>query len=76
MEASGGYGVRRFEQTPETKYLLSNASEKTLKMAIVHAGLARWTEEQCFEQGKDNLGLDEYQTKTWPGWHRHATLRR
>lgn len=66
--------VRRFGQKPETKYLLSNASAKTSRMAMVHAGLARWTEEQCFEQGKDDLGLDEYQTKTWPGWHRHATL--
>ena len=43
-------------------------------MEIAHAGLARWTEEQCFEQGKDDLGLSEYQTKTWPGWYRHATL--
>lgn len=66
--------VRRFGQTPETKYLLSNASAKTPKKVMVHTGLARWTEEQCFEQGKDDLGLREYQTKTWPGWHRHATL--
>jgi len=66
--------VRRFGQTPETKYLLSNASAKTPKRIMVDAGLARWTEEQCFEQGKDDLGLREYQTKTWPGWHRHATL--
>ena len=66
--------VRRLEQTPETKYLLSNAPRKTAKTAMVQAGLARWTEEQCFEQGKDDLGLGEYQTKTWPGWHRHATL--
>lgn len=66
--------VRRLGQTPETKHLLSNASRKTSKMAMVQAGLARWTEEQCFEQGKDDLGLSQYQTKTWPGWHRHATL--
>ncbi len=50
------------------------APAKTPKRIMVDAGLARWTEEQCFEQGKDDLGLREYQTKTWPGWHRHATL--
>jgi SRSO17 transposase len=66
--------VRRFGQAPETKYLLSNAPAATPRRVLVHAGLARWTEEQCFEQGKDDLGLSEYQTKTWPGWHRHATL--
>jgi SRSO17 transposase len=66
--------VRRFGQTPEMKYLLSNASAATDLLTMVHVGLIRWTEEQCFEQGKDDLGLAEYQTKTWPGWHRHATL--
>jgi SRSO17 transposase len=66
--------VRRFGQKPETKYMLSNASAGTPLMTMVHVGLARWTEEQCFEQGKDDLGLGEYQTKTWLGWYRHATL--
>ena len=66
--------VRRFGQEPETKYVLSNAPARTTRMEIAHAGFARWTEEQCFEQGKDDLGLSEYQTKTWPGWYRHATL--
>jgi len=66
--------VRRLGQRPETKYVLSNASARATRMEIAHAGLARWTEEQCFEQGKDDLGLGQYQTKTWPGWRRHATL--
>jgi SRSO17 transposase len=66
--------VRRFGQKPDTKYLLSNAPAKTPKMTMVNVGLIRWTEEQCFEQTKDDLGLDHYQTKTWTGWHRHATL--
>ncbi len=66
--------VRRFGQEPETKYILSNARAGTSSMAIAYAGLERWTEEQCFEQGKDDLGLAQYQTKTWPGWYRHTAL--
>ena len=66
--------VRRFGQRPETKYILSNAPAGVSRMEIAQAGLARWTEEQCFEQGKDDLGLAEYQTKTWPGWYRHTAL--
>ncbi len=66
--------VRRFGQEPKAKYVLSNAPAKTSRMAIAYAGLARWSEEQCFEQGKDDLGLGQYQTKTWPGWKRHVTL--
>jgi SRSO17 transposase len=66
--------VRRFGQKPETKYMLSNARAGVSRMEIAQAGLARWTEEQCFEQGKDDLGLAQYQTKTWPGWYRHTAL--
>jgi SRSO17 transposase len=66
--------VRRFGQKPETTYVMSNASARTPQMEIAYAGLVRWTEEQCFQQGKDDLGLDEYQTRTWPGWLRHVTL--
>ena len=66
--------VRRFGQTPETKYLLSNASATTALLTMVHVGLTRPAEEQGFEQSKDDLGLAEYQTKTWPDWHRHTAL--
>lgn len=66
--------VRRFGQKEEMKYILSNAPAKTPRMEIAYAGLERWTEEQCFEQGKDDLGLAQYQTKTWPGWYRHTAL--
>ena len=58
----------------ETKYLLSNASATTALLTMVHVGLTRPAEEQGFEQSKDDLGLAEYQTKTWPGWHRHTAL--
>jgi len=66
--------IRRVQQKPETKYVLSNAPANAPQASIVYAALARWSEEQCFEQGKDDLGLDEYQTKMWEGWHRHTAL--
>lgn len=66
--------VRRFGQQPKTTYMLSNAPPETSVITMAYVGSARWTEEQCFEQTKDDLGLAEYQTKTWTGWYRHATL--
>ena len=30
--------------------------------------------EQCFERGKTDAGLAEYQVRTWLGWHHHVTL--
>src|SRR3712207_7780009 len=37
------------------------------------AGL-RWTIESCFEEAKGETGLDEYEVRSWTGWHRHITL--
>ena len=33
----------------------------------------RWTIEIIFEQAKQLLGLNEYETRTWFGWHHHIT---
>ncbi len=35
---------------------------------------ARWAIEECFELGKGDCGLDEYEVRSWVGWHRHVTL--
>jgi SRSO17 transposase len=32
------------------------------------------TIEQCFEVGKSEVGLDEYEVRSWQGWYRHITL--
>ena len=33
----------------------------------------RWVIEEGFQQAKA-IGLDEYEVRTWQGWHRHITL--
>jgi SRSO17 transposase len=35
---------------------------------------ARWAVEECFELAKGDCGLDEYEVRSWTGWHRHVTL--
>jgi CRISPR-associated protein Cas1 len=30
--------------------------------------------EQCFEEAKGEVGLDEYEVRSWQGWYRHVTL--
>lgn len=44
------------------------------KEEMVEAFGARWTVEQCFEEGKGEVGLDEYEVRSWHGWYRHITL--
>src|SRR3954452_17129075 len=34
----------------------------------------RWTIEACFEAAKGEVGLDEYEVRSWTGWHHHVTL--
>jgi len=30
--------------------------------------------EDCFLQGKQEVGLDAYEVRSWLGWHHHMTL--
>ena len=35
---------------------------------------SRWHIEECFQQGKNEAGLDQYQVRTWRAWYAHITL--
>jgi SRSO17 transposase len=41
---------------------------------LVHVAGARWPIEECFGSGKNEVGLDHYQVRTWDAWHRYITL--
>jgi len=41
---------------------------------LVNVAGQRWTVEECFELGKDEVGLDQNQVRHWIGWYRHITL--
>jgi SRSO17 transposase len=32
------------------------------------------TIEECFAQAKGEVGLDQYEVRTWDAWHRFVTL--
>ena len=62
----------------EPRYYLSNAPEDTPLETLAHVGGSRWRIETEFETEKSDesgpLGLDEYETRTWAGWHHHITM--
>ena len=56
------------------KVFLSNAPAETPKAQLVRQSGMRWPIESCFEEAKSNLGMAQYQTRSWRGWHHHMTL--
>jgi SRSO17 transposase len=58
----------------EVAYILVFAPIGTSLEEMVEAFGARWTVEQCFEEAKGEVGLDEYEVRSWHGWYRHVTL--
>jgi len=59
---------------PKLAYVLVFARQGTTLQEMVQVIGARWTVEQCFEVGKGEVGLDEYEVRSWQGWYRHITL--
>jgi SRSO17 transposase len=55
----------------QLKYSLSNAPEDIPFSELCKASTMRWPIEQCFKEGKDQIGMDHYEHRSWPAWHRH-----
>ena len=55
-------------------YVLVFAPSGTTLAEMAVAIGTRWTVEQCFEEGKGEVGLDHYEVRSWQGWYRHFTL--
>ena len=41
---------------------------------LARVGGSRWRIETEFETEKSDVGLDEYETRTWAGWHHHIAM--
>jgi SRSO17 transposase len=66
--------LRRNVETGELKTYLSNASASTPQARLVWVSGMRWPVERCFEEGKQSLGMGDYEVRSWRGWHHHMTL--
>jgi SRSO17 transposase len=67
--------VRRSLKDPAEKaYCYTHARTGTSLKTLVEIAGMRWAIEECFEQAKQLTGLDEYEVRSWTGWHRHVTL--
>jgi len=41
---------------------------------MIRVSSLRWPIEQCFQEGKSEIGMDHYEHRSWPAWHRHMTF--
>ena len=57
----------------QIKYAISNAPKDSSLEDLIKASTMRWPIEQCFQEGKDQVGMDYYEHRSWPAWHRHMT---
>ena len=55
-------------------YAISQAPASTPVRTLVWLSGVRWAIEQCFEEGKTELGMAHYEVRKYPGWHHHMLM--
>jgi SRSO17 transposase len=67
--------VRRSVSDPtERAYYRASGPADTPVEELARVAGTRWIIEEGFERAKGEVGLDQYEVRTWTGWHRHITL--
>jgi SRSO17 transposase len=74
-DAAKGLLVRRSIADPsERAYYFCRFPRGTPTEELVRVAGSRWAIESAFEQAKQEVGLDDYEVRSWDGWRRHVTL--
>ena len=65
---------RSLEEPREIKYYVSNAEAETPLEVLSLVACSRHRVEDFLEDCKSYLGMAQYETRSWIGWHHHMTL--
>jgi SRSO17 transposase len=65
---------RSLEPVPEIKYYVSNAEAGTPLGVLAGVACTRHEVEDYFEDAKSYLGMAQYETRSYVGWHHHMSL--
>jgi SRSO17 transposase len=66
--------IRSVATEPRVWYTLSNARAEVALIHVVEAHGRRHGVEEMFQAGKGEVGLAQYEVRSWVGWHHHMTL--
>lgn len=58
----------------DTKYTITNADSDAPTEQLLYQQRQRFWVEQAFKDGKSEVGMHQYQVRSWHGWHRHMAL--
>ena len=65
---------RSLEEEPEVKYYVSDGDAATPLGVLALVACSRHRVEDFFEDAKGYLGMAQYETRSWVGWHHHMSL--
>src|SRR5215204_2806042 len=67
--------ARRWGVAPDDlAFSVAYGPEDTTEAALVRVCGMRWQVEEGFAQAKGEVGLDQYEVRTWTAWHRFVAL--
>lgn len=65
---------RSLEPVPEVKYYFANAEADVPLETMALVTGSRWPVEEFFEDAKGQLGMADYEARSWTSWHHHMSL--
>jgi len=65
---------RTLGANPMYSFFISNAPLSADLNLFVWLSGVRWPIEQCFEEGKSELGMDHYEVRKYLGWNHHMLI--
>jgi SRSO17 transposase len=65
---------RSISDPDEIAYYVCYGPRRSSLADLAWTAGARWRIEECFQQAKNEAGLDHYQVRTWRAWYAHITL--
>jgi len=66
--------IGEWRDSGEKKYYLSSLPQRTSLRRLAATVKARWSCEQVHQQLKQELGLGDFEGRSWTGLHRHALM--
>jgi SRSO17 transposase len=65
---------RSLSDPAEIAYYVCYGPRRSTLLDLAWIAGSRWRIEECFQQAKNEAGLDHYQVRSWRAWYAHITL--